>query len=100
MGGHNVKAKRKLEPLIAGAARPGAGRIDQAFVAALDEDEALYFAAKLRSRFAASGQLWVVNLFSQSLIEGLLGLGYRDARMSAIDGGITLTGFTFQSPTT
>jgi hypothetical protein len=100
VGGHNAEAKRELEGIISESVRPPTGPLDAAFIAARDEDEALYFAAKLRSRVVLGGQLWVANLASRGLAAALAHLGYAESGMSLRSGNISLVGFVLQSPTT
>jgi hypothetical protein len=58
--GHNRTARRRLEPLLAGAMRPGAGPIDLALIAPETTEEWSYFAGKVLSRLARGGEVALV----------------------------------------
>ena len=76
IGGHDRRARRFVETHLSGYAvsRPPEGPIDQAFVTALDADEAVYFLTKLLTRLAASCSVHLVH----SLGHGTGGLGAPD----------------------
>jgi len=94
VGGHDIDAKRAIESLVAGCARPPAGPIEAAFVAPLDEDEALYFAAKVRPRLVDGGQLWIAGHAADRLAGPLLEIGYRAERTQMAASGASLVGYT------
>lgn len=60
IGGNNTEARREVELLIGDAERPPTGELDRAFIAPLGNEEAVYFARKLRSRLVPDGLIWVI----------------------------------------
>lgn len=80
--------------------RSPTGPIDAAFIAPLDEEEALYFAAKVRARLTPEGYAWIAGLTAWRLSSAMLSLGYRESDMRARAGDLTITGYPLQSPTT
>jgi hypothetical protein len=60
LGGNDVAVRQVLENSLSSAHRPAGGPLDVAFVTPLSVDEAVYFACKLKKRFRASGELWIV----------------------------------------
>lgn len=58
--GHNRSARRRLEPLLAGAVRPGEGPIDFAFVVPETSKEWSYFAAKALPRLVPGAEVGLV----------------------------------------
>lgn len=60
VGGNNPDGRREVELLVGDADRPPTGELDRAFIVPLGNDEAVYFARKLRPRMAAEGLVWVV----------------------------------------
>ena len=98
MGGHNVEAKREIERLVAGLARPVTGPLDAAFVAPVDEDEALYFAWKLRGRLLPGGQVWIIDPPASNLVAPLAAMGYAAADTHLTSGTVRATGFFLSKP--
>jgi len=60
LGGHNLDARRAVEPFLKGTLRPAKGPIDAAFIVARTDDEEAYFSNKLRPRLAHAGAIWVI----------------------------------------
>ncbi len=60
VGGHNLKARRRIEKLLPATGRRPTGAVDAAFIAPETVGEAVYFAGKLRNRLRPAGQIWVV----------------------------------------
>ncbi len=61
IGGHNLAAKRAIEPLLAETTRPPTGPLDMAFIAAETPDEADYFLYKLAGRLPSGATAWVIS---------------------------------------
>ncbi|RME37819.1 MAG: hypothetical protein D6788_08670 [Planctomycetota bacterium] len=61
IGGHDTALKKRLHRLLAGFSRPSEGPLHAAFLTPKDEEEAAYFARKLRPRLAPRGRLWILR---------------------------------------
>ena len=91
LGGHDLHTRRIVEKHLAGAVRPPTGPIDAALIAPKTDDEALYFACKLRNRVVARGILWIIipnpgstkvvafTVAGETLVEAMLALDFADA---------------------
>ncbi len=58
--GHNRSLRRRLEPLLVGAVRPGTGPVDIALVVPETCEEWGYFAGKILPRLARGGEIGLV----------------------------------------
>lgn len=58
--GHNRAARKRIEPMLSGATRPGEGPIDLAVITPETVDEWRYFATKALARLMENGQVFLV----------------------------------------
>ena len=89
VGGHNLSAKRLLEPLLVETTRPPTGPVDIAFIAPESADEAAYFLGKIEARLDQTGAVWIIlppNAVANDLSEPAV-----DASMARQSGEITST---------
>lgn len=108
LGGHDLRTRRIIEKHLAGAFRPPTGPIDAALIAPKTNDEALYFACKLRNRVVAKGILWIIipNPGStkidarpgagETLVEAMLALDFADAGSIPVGAEHSAYGFRAQ----
>lgn len=83
IGGHQIQAKRMIEPYLSFATKPPAGEIDIAFITPETLEEAVYFAEKIQSRLTPTATIWIIlsnkshpDLTAESLITTLQPTGY------------------------
>ena len=62
VGGNNTVARREIESFLSETTRPPTGPLDVAFITPSTNEEAAYFAAKLKPRLTAEARVWVVVL--------------------------------------
>jgi len=60
VGGHDLAAKRVVEPLLSDTTRPPTGPVDIAFIAPESADEAAYFLDKIDARLEKDGVAWII----------------------------------------
>ena len=98
IGGHDDRARRVIESLVAPAERPATGPIDVAVITPKSADEAVYFAAKLVKRLSPDSVVWVVVSSDESgpssaIATGLAELGLVASERVAIDDAFLAVGF-------
>ena len=98
VGGHDARARRVIESLVALAERPATGAIDVAVITPKSADEAVYFAAKLVKRLSPDSVVWVVVSSgetgpSSAIVTGLAELGLVASGRVAIDDAFLAVGF-------
>jgi len=60
VSGHNLAAKRVVEPLLTDTRRPPSGPVGLAFIAPESADEAVYFLGKIEARLEHDGVAWII----------------------------------------
>ena len=98
VGGHDARARRVIELLVAPAERPPTGPIDVAIITPKSADEAGYFAAKLVERLSPVSVVWVVVSSDESgplsaITTGLAELGLVASERVTINDAFLAAGF-------
>lgn len=60
VGGHNLAAKRVVEPFLTDTTRPPTDSIDIALIAPESAEEAAYFLVKIEARLEQDGIAWII----------------------------------------
>ena len=98
IGGHDARARRVIESLVASAQRPPTGPIDVAVITPTSAAEAAYFAGKLANRLSRDSFVWVVVASdeagpSSEIAAGLAALGLVGSERVVIDDAFVALGF-------
>lgn len=79
VGGSNKDTRREVERNLSGMSRPPFGSLDAAIITPSTNEEAAYFAVKLKPRLTPDANVWVVvpstdNSTAESAIDPMSGL--------------------------
>lgn len=104
VGGHQIQAKRIIEPYLTHAIKPPTGEIDIAFVAPESLDEAAYFSEKIQPRLTPDAMIWVViskeanfDFSVEALTRKLEPAGFFEKKKVSISEKFIATGYTTPS---
>lgn len=104
VGGHQIQAKKIIEPYLIHATKPPTGEIDIAFVAPESLDEAVYFSQKIQHRLTPHAMIWIVidnemniDLTVEALTRKLETAGFSEKKKVLISDRFMAAGYTTQS---
>ena len=104
IGGHQIEAKRAIEPYLLPTTRPATGPIDVAFITPETPEEAVYFTDKIAPRLVQNAMIWVIDSIDplqhdthQTLLSTMNKSNYVETKKVKLSESFIATGFSVSS---